>query len=33
MYIIKNGTVLSMVGEPIENGEVLIDGGKITVTK
>lgn len=29
MYLIKNGTVLSMNGEPIENGEVLVDENKI----
>ncbi|QCX33937.1 amidohydrolase [Caloramator sp. E03] len=29
MILIKNGTVLSMAGENIDNGEVLIDNGKI----
>lgn len=29
MILIKNGTVLTMVGEPIENGCVLIESGKI----
>lgn len=29
MLLIKNGTILTMVGEPIENGQVLVDGGKI----
>lgn len=29
MLLIKNGTVLTMAGEPIKNGQVLIDGGKI----
>lgn len=29
MYKITNGTVLSMKGKPIENGEVLVDGTKI----
>lgn len=29
MLLIKNGTVLTMVGEPIENGQVLVNEGKI----
>lgn len=29
MFLIKNGTILTMAGENIENGEVLVDGGKI----
>lgn len=29
MILVKNGTVLSMAGENIENGEVLINNGKI----
>ena len=29
MILIKNGTVKTMAGPDIENGQVLIDGGKI----
>lgn len=29
MVLIKNGTILTMAGEPIEGGQVLIDDGKI----
>lgn len=29
MLLIKNGKVLTMVGEPIENGQVLVNAGKI----
>lgn len=29
MLLIKNGTILTMIGEPIENGQVLVDNGKI----
>lgn len=29
MLLIKNGTILTMVGEPVKNGCVLIDDGKI----
>jgi imidazolonepropionase-like amidohydrolase len=29
MLLIKNGTILTMVGEPIDNGHVLINKGKI----
>ena len=30
MILIKNGRVLTMAGEPIENGQVLVENGKIT---
>lgn len=29
MFLIKNGTILTMAGEPIENGQVLVNDGKI----
>jgi imidazolonepropionase-like amidohydrolase len=29
MLLIKNGTILTMVGEPIKNGQVLVNEGKI----
>ena len=29
MILIKNGTVKTMAGPDIENGQVLLDGGKI----
>jgi imidazolonepropionase-like amidohydrolase len=29
MLLIKNGTVLTMEGNPIENGQILVDQGKI----
>ena len=29
MILIKNGLVKTMAGEDIENGQVLLDGGKI----
>ncbi len=29
MLLIKNGTILTMAGENYENGQVLVDGGKI----
>ncbi|WP_019849986.1 amidohydrolase [Desulfitobacterium sp. PCE1] len=29
MLLIKNGTILTMTGDPIENGQILVDKGKI----
>ena len=31
MILIKNGLVKTMAGEDIENGQVLLDGGKMCI--